>query len=101
MAKRSQATKTLAAVERLVRRGFDRIDQKDLDGASADFEEALLLKGDHAEAYVGRAAVFYEREQFTQAIAELDIALRLDPRDDGAYSWRGNAYFFLGDYDRA
>src|SRR5271170_7838368 len=38
---------------------------------------------------------------YNSAIAELDQAIYLDPKNADAYGYRGRAYFNKGDYDKA
>jgi tetratricopeptide (TPR) repeat protein len=54
-----------------------------------------------AKFYRQRGIAAYRGGDFRQAIADLDQAIRLDPKDAKAYNIRGNAWDYLGDSDRA
>jgi Tfp pilus assembly protein PilF len=50
-----------------------------LDGALAEFREALRLKPDYAPAHVGLGNVFYDKGDPDAAIVEFREAVRLKP----------------------
>jgi tetratricopeptide (TPR) repeat protein len=54
-----------------------------------------------AQEFVTRAAIFFERGDFTTAIADFSEAIRLNPNYWEAYYARGLLYVNFGDYDRA
>src|SRR5207247_963881 len=58
-------------------RGVTRQAQRDLPGALADFDEALRLRPDYAEALDNRAGVYYLLWHHVQAVADYDRALAL------------------------
>jgi len=58
--------------------------------------------GDHLATLHGNRGVEYGRKgDFDRAIADFDQALKLDPKDGGAYSNRGLARSCKGDFDGA
>ncbi|HEY4440295.1 MAG TPA: tetratricopeptide repeat protein, partial [Candidatus Elarobacter sp.] len=59
-------------------------------------------------ALVGRAGAYYQLKRYTEALADYDAALALDPRSASAYILRGNTLLQLdrlddaaADYDRS
>lgn len=85
------------SAEDLVQRGLERDLSGDLQGAIADYSEAIRLDPTLAVAYSNRGAVLTDLADYQNAIVDLDEAIRLDPNFAGAYSTRGNARFLSGD----
>lgn len=71
------------------------------DRAIQDLTEAIHLKPDYAEAYVGRGYLFDKKGQKDRAIQDYSEAIRLKPDYAMAYNNRGNIYERTGQYDRA
>ncbi len=71
------------------------------DKAIANYDQAVKLKPDGAEAYNNRGLAYDDKGDYDRAIADFDQALKLKPDDAGVYSNRGLAYGLKGDYDRA
>jgi lipoprotein NlpI len=63
---------------------------------SGEFRGAEL-----APFYVARGLHYKDNRDLDRAIADLDQAIRLDPKDAGAYGNRGDAWRAKGDLDRA
>lgn len=82
-------------------RGNVFTDQRDLDRAFADLDNAIRLAPGYAPAYNNRGRVHGFREDFSRAIADYDEAIRLDPQFALAYSNRGYVWFQKIEYDRA
>ena len=59
--------------------------------AIADYDIAIRLNPDYAEAYYNRGLAKYDLGQHFAAIADYDIAIRLNPDDADAYNNRGVA----------
>ena len=85
--------------------GYLRLDPED---CISDYDLAILLKPDFAEAYSNRGAAKHELERHEDAIADYDEAIRLKPDFAAAYSNKGEAKAALGkhrdaiaDYDEA
>jgi tetratricopeptide (TPR) repeat protein len=75
--------------------------QGDLDGALADFEQAIRFDPGDAAAYNGRGRVRHARGDLPRAITDYDQALRLDPHFANAYNNRGTARKAMGDLEGA
>ena len=69
--------------------------------AIAEYDEALRLKPDDADAYAARGLVHYDLGEYQKAIADYDEALLLKPSYARAYGNRCRAYSHLGQYQRA
>src|SRR4051812_35355111 len=63
-------------------------------------QEALTPK-DRASTYINRGVILVQRKAFTEAIADFDQALRLQPRMGEAYLNRGAAKLGLRHYAEA
>jgi tetratricopeptide (TPR) repeat protein len=76
----------------------------DLDDAIAEYNRiiALNLTPQQASlAVMARGNCYYAKHDFDRAIADFDQALRLDPKNAGAYGNRANALQARGDADDA
>jgi tetratricopeptide (TPR) repeat protein len=86
----------------LVNRGINLTAESLYDQALADFEEALQLMPDLAEAFVNRGNTFIFKNQFRRAIEEYDRGLELGTKDPhAAYYNRGLAHEALRELDNA
>jgi len=83
------------------KRGVDLYEKGDLDGAIAEFRQALRLKPDHPEVQNYLGAVLGDKGDLDGAIAEFRQALRLKPDDPEAHYNLGNALGRKGDLDGA
>ena len=64
--------------------------------------QAIKLKPDAEASYVNRAGTYiYQLNDYDRALADLDIALKLDPNDAYSYSLRAYAWYMKKDYKRA
>lgn len=75
--------------------------KKDYNRAIADFNQAIKLDPDFADAYNGRGITYYFLKQFDRAIADFSQAIKLKPDLAVAYNNRGVAYRELKQFDRA
>ena len=73
----------------------------DYDLAIADYDQAIKLRPDYAEAYLSRGGVYDAKGEYDRAIADYDQAIKLRPDYAEAYSNRGIVYKARGEYDRA
>ncbi len=71
------------------------------DRAIDDFNQALKLKPNYAQAYHNRGVAYLAKGDKDQAILDFNQALKLKPNDALAYNNRGTAYNAKGENDRA
>ncbi|WP_420586175.1 tetratricopeptide repeat-containing sulfotransferase family protein [Ruegeria sp.] len=84
-------------------RNFGRIFmlENNLDRAENAFRNAIALKDDKADSYVGLSQVLYEKNHPKLALIEAEHALRLDPESAAACHQIGLAKAHLGDAETA
>ena len=82
-------------------RGNAYADKGEYDKAIEDFDQAIALQPDLAEACYNRGIAYYYKGEYDRAIEDYDQAIELQPDLAEAYSNRGNAYADKGEYDRA
>jgi tetratricopeptide (TPR) repeat protein len=78
--------------------------ERRFDDAIAEFERALALEPNIAEAYGALGHVYVNIGQFEKAIEFFDKAIRLSPQNQQLAFWyqrKGVAYFALQQYDQA
>ncbi len=66
-----------------------------------DYDEAIRLDPQSAEAHYKRGFAYQNMGQGERAIEDFDRAIRINPEFAMAYSNRGYAYLNKGQYDRA
>ena len=69
--------------------------------AIADFDQAIQLQPDNADAYYNRGLAKLHLEQFEATILDYDRAVQLQPDNANAYYNRGLAKFHLERYEDA
>ena len=69
--------------------------------AIADYNKALELDPDFAEAYYHRGCSWYEVGKFDDAIADLTRAIECDPMADHYYGQRALVYVFDDQHELA
>lgn len=84
-----------------INRGTLRLDNGDVDGAMADYNQAIAIDPKHANAYNGRGNAYQDKGDVDRAMADYNQAVAIDPKHANAYNGRGNAYQRKGDIDRA
>ena len=65
----------------------------DHDRAIADYNQAIRINPNYADAYRLRGTVYFEKTDMDKAIAEYNQAIRLNSKDSDNYKLRGMAYF--------
>ncbi|MBR8827456.1 MAG: tetratricopeptide repeat protein [Gomphosphaeria aponina SAG 52.96 = DSM 107014] len=81
--------------------GVSKCDGKDYEGAIRDFNQAIALNPNWAEAYYYRGISLYCLKQYEEALADYDLALLLNNNWAEAYNNRGNTYYKLWEYEKA
>lgn len=81
-------------------RGDIKYDRNDNKGAINDYTTAILLKPSAAN-YFARALAFYYLKEYKKAIADMDIAIELNPNVAQYYFDRGDAKEMLSDFNGA
>lgn len=69
-----------AAMDLLLRRGQDALDERDAIAAAEHFSALVDHAPEFAEGYHGRALAYFQRDLFGPALADLQMVLRLNPR---------------------
>lgn len=88
--------------------GFQIAEEGDYDRAIWNYNQAIKLNPEDAEAYNNRGLAYQSKGQLDRAIKEFDIAIKLSPADPKPYTNRGaiytnggNFYQGLRDFDKA
>ena len=73
----------------------------DYDRAIADFDKAIELNPNGAEAHIRLGVVWSKKGDHDRAIAYFNEAVKLRPKDAMMYIHRGATYDEMGDFDQA
>jgi tetratricopeptide (TPR) repeat protein len=82
-------------------RGLAYRGKDDYDRAIKNYDEAISINPEGADAYYSRGDAYHGKGDYDQAIRDYDEAIRINPEDANAYNSRGVAYHGKGDYDQA
>jgi tetratricopeptide (TPR) repeat protein len=82
-------------------RGLAKQKEGDMQGAIADFDEAICLAPDNADVYFLRGSVKYALGDNREAIIDFDETVRRNPNESSAYFVRGIVKSELGEYEEA
>jgi tetratricopeptide (TPR) repeat protein len=82
-------------------RGIDYQQDGQLELAIEEYDQAIALDPQYAEAYLARGYTYAIMGDLDRAIADFDQAIALDPQLAEAYAKRGTAYAVKGDFDQA
>jgi tetratricopeptide (TPR) repeat protein len=82
-------------------RGFAYYNTRRYDRAIEDFDQAIKLNPNYAEAFNNRGDAFADKGQSDHAIQDYDQAIKLNPNDAEAFNRRGVSYSDKGQPDRA
>jgi protein O-mannosyl-transferase len=72
-------------------RGIARKNAGDIQGALADYSQAIASNANYARAYLNRANVAFSAGQFEESLKDYNLSLQLDSTQAQAYSSRGSA----------
>lgn len=73
----------------------------DLEHARAMYDRVIAIQPNYAEAWNRRATVFLAQENYSEALRDVNEALRLEPRHFGAWGGLGAVLEGLGSKDEA
>lgn len=82
-------------------RGIESAAKGDFDRAIADYDAALKLNPQSADAHFNRGNAWAHKGDPDRAIADYDAAIKLDPKEPAAYGGRAVEWAVKGDYARA
>ena len=77
------------------------LDEKDYIKAIDNYNMALKLNPEYAEAYYFRGYAYYNLKDYGKAIEDYSKAIKLNPEYEVVYDFRGNVYADLKEYDKA
>ena len=97
----TDAAQDLESASDYFERGEVALQSGEFDLAIANFDTAIGINPQYADAYRRRGAAYSTKGEYDRAIADFDAALRINPQDSLAYNSRGDAYYAKGDYDLA
>ena len=92
---------TASTAEDLVQKGMEKYNKKDYQGAIDDYNQAIKLKPDYADAYNSRGVSRSSLGDKKEAIDDYNQAIKLKPDLAEAYSNRGITRSDLGDKKEA
>jgi tetratricopeptide (TPR) repeat protein len=81
--------------------GYARYLMGDKEMAINNYNRAIELNPNYAEAYLNRAESYYQLGNYDRAIIDYTEVIRINSYNGSFYIWRGEALTRLGDYDRA
>jgi tetratricopeptide (TPR) repeat protein len=81
--------------------GYNKQTKSEWDAAISDYDKAISLKTNYAEAYGHRGFAKHGKGDLKGAMADYNIALEMDPKSAGSYYNRGRTEAELNNYDGA
>ena len=77
--------------------GFSLLNDKRYDEAIREFQNAIILKSDHKEAYNGIGLAYLHSQKYSEAISAFSEAIGIEPKYKDAYFGLGLTYHKSGD----
>jgi tetratricopeptide (TPR) repeat protein len=84
-----------------MQRGLKYLKLGDNNKSILDFNKAIEIDNQYADAYGNRGLAYQALGKDKQAIADFNKAIELNPQDAISYYSLGNVYFVLGNYNQA
>lgn len=81
--------------------GFSRDKNSECQEALDEFIDIIEADPNFSEAYVGLALIKINHDKTEEGLKYLDRAIELNPKNERAYIYRGDLYFFTKDYEKA
>lgn len=88
-------------VDLLMERAIEAEEVGDAEHARALYDRAILIAPDYAEAWNRRAALFLAEENFSEALRDVNEALKREPRHFGAWLGLGMVLETFGAQEQA
>ncbi|MDE6695066.1 MAG: tetratricopeptide repeat protein [Bacteroidales bacterium] len=80
--------------------GVTLMEQGDLDAALEQFDEAIRLYPEYAEAYTNKGSIRWRQGEYAQAIEDFNNSIAISPSAD-AYFGLGQCYYEQNQHDNA
>lgn len=95
--------RTFDNVEDALEAGNNARDQQPADHRSAEmaYKAATTLAPNDERGFIGLGNVYYDQQDFTQAVAAYRKAVEVNPKNFSVFENLGNAYYVLGQYQQA
>ncbi|MDJ0920053.1 MAG: tetratricopeptide repeat protein [Henriciella sp.] len=90
-----------AAADLVMERAVNAQAMGDLEHAHALYDRVIAIQPNYAEAWNRRATLFLAKENYAEALRDVNEALRLEPRHFGAWGGLGAVLESLGAEDEA
>jgi tetratricopeptide (TPR) repeat protein/S1-C subfamily serine protease len=82
-------------------RGATYASLKNYPKAIADYDRAIAINPEFAEAYTGRSGTYYFLKNYPKVVADCDKAIAINPKLSDAYINRGLTHYALKAYPKA
>ncbi|MFB2877694.1 tetratricopeptide repeat protein [Floridanema aerugineum] len=92
---------SLSVKDACYNRGMSRCHKGEYEEAIKDFDQAIEINSNWAEAFYNRGLAYGKLAEYHKAIEDYTRALEINSHWADVYNNRGNAYYKLGDYEKA
>lgn len=92
---------SLSVKDACYKRGMNCCRQEEYEAAIKDFDQAIEINSNWAEAFYNRGLAYGKLAEYHKAIEDYTRALEINSHWADVYNNRGNAYYKLGDYEKA